>query len=62
VHRLDIPALVARLNAKPIVRVRSGAFVTALEGELFVLGPTQMGISRALHRVARLRREMLRQM
>jgi len=54
-HGLDIPALVARLNAKPIVRVESGAFVTALEGENLVLGPIQMGISRALHRASAVR-------
>ena len=58
-HHLDIPALVARLSAKPIIRIDSGMFVGGLANEIFVLGPTQMGIALAVRRMSAIRREAL---
>ena len=59
VHHLDIPALVARLSAKPFIRIDSGMFVGGPANEIFVLGPTQMGIALAVRRMSAIRREAL---
>jgi hypothetical protein len=59
VHQLDIPALVARLSAKPFIRVESGAFVGSLRGEEYILGPAQIGIARAVRKMTDIRREAL---
>jgi hypothetical protein len=57
VHRLDIPALVARLSAKPFIRVDSGMFIGSLGGEVYLLGTTRAGLPAAIRRMAELRRE-----
>jgi hypothetical protein len=59
VHALDIPALVARLSAKPFIRVESGAFAGSLFGEEYLLGTTQIGIACAVRKMTEIRREML---
>jgi hypothetical protein len=61
IHQLDIPALVARLSEKPSIRVESGVFVGRLANEVFVLGPAQIGIARAIHRMVEIRSEVLMQ-
>jgi hypothetical protein len=43
-HNLDIPAIVLKLNTKPVIRVEAGRFVTYLEGQRYVLGKTDAGI------------------
>jgi hypothetical protein len=56
-HNLDIPALVRRLNLKPLIRVQAGNFVGYLEDQQYLLGTTVEGISTAVRRMVRLCRE-----
>ena len=58
-HRLNIPAIAARLRAKPSIRVEAGSFVGRLGGEEYALGSTQAGVARAIHKMRELRQEML---
>jgi hypothetical protein len=57
-YRLDIPAIVRRLNSKPTIRVEAGRFVAYLEDERYVLGPTGAGIRPAIKEALRLCREV----
>jgi hypothetical protein len=59
VHRLSIPGIVARLSAKPCIRVEAGSFVGRLGGQEYDLGPTEAGLARAIRRMSELRREIL---
>ena len=54
VHNIDIPALVRRLNMKPMIRVEAGAFVGYLEAEQFWLGSIGEGIAPAVRKVVRM--------
>jgi hypothetical protein len=54
VHNLDIPALVRRLNTKPIIRVEAGAFVGYLESQQYRLGSTREGVQLAVRKMVRL--------
>ena len=56
-HNLDIPALVRRLNLKPMIRVQAGSFVGYLEDQQYLLGTTVEGVSTAVRRMVRLCRE-----
>jgi hypothetical protein len=56
-HQLDIPALVARLNRKPFIRINSDTFIGSLGGEEYLLGTTHAGLPAAVRRMERLRRE-----
>jgi len=58
VHQLNIRAIVARLSAKPSIRVESGAFVGRFGDQEYELGPTEAGVARAIRRMSQLRREM----
>jgi hypothetical protein len=58
VHGLDIPALVARLSAKPRIRVQSGKYVVRIREEEYALGSTEGGLAQAIRRVSDLRRQM----
>ena len=58
-HRLNVPAIVARLSAKPSIRVEAGSFVGRLHDQEYRLGPTQAGIARAIRKMNALRREAL---
>lgn len=53
-HNLDIPAIVRRLSAKPVIRVEAGAFVGYLEDEQYWLGLTGEGIVPAVRKMVRL--------
>src|SRR5450631_2137097 len=57
VHQINVREIVARLSAKPIIRVESGAFVGRFGEEEFTLGPTERGLIRAVRRMSQLRRE-----
>jgi len=57
VHHLHIGAMVARLSAKPLIRVESGAFVGRFGEEEYALGPTEAGLAQAIRRMSQLRRE-----
>lgn len=57
VHDLNISVIVARLSAKPIIRVESGTFVGYLGNREHVLGSTGLGLARAIGRMKELRRE-----
>jgi hypothetical protein len=58
VHQLNIRAIVARLSARPFIRVESGAFVGRFGDQEYELGPTEAGLARAIRRMSQLRREM----
>jgi hypothetical protein len=58
VNRLDIPAIVARLSAKPCIRVESGAFVGRFGDREYELGTTTGGLARAIRRMSELRQEI----
>lgn len=58
VHRLNIRIIVARLSAKPFIRVESGCFVGGVDGEEYELGSTQAGLARAIRRIRELRRQI----
>jgi hypothetical protein len=57
VHQVNVQAIVARLSAKPFIRVESGVFVGRLGGEGYDLGSTEAGLVRAIRRMSQLRRE-----
>jgi hypothetical protein len=57
VHRLNVPAIVARLSAKPWIRVESGRFVGRLGDQEYALGSTEGGVALAIRRMTELRRE-----
>ena len=59
VHQLNIPAMVARLSAKPWIRVDSGTFVGRFGDQEYALGSTEAGLARAIRRMRELRREVL---
>jgi hypothetical protein len=56
-HDLDIPAIVRRLNTKPVIRIEAGAFVGYLESRQYRLGPTGEGILPAVRKMIRLSAE-----
>lgn len=56
-HKLDIPAIVRRLNLKPAIRVEAGSFVTYLGDQRYVLGKTETGIRLAVREALQLYRE-----
>ena len=58
VHQLNILAIVARLSAKPLIRVESGTFVGRFGDQEYELGSTEAGVARAIHRMSELRREI----
>lgn len=54
VHNLDIPAIVRRLNLKPVIRIKGEAFVGYLEAEQFWLGSIREGIAPAVRKMVRI--------
>jgi len=58
VHQLNIRALVARLSAKPFIRVESGAFIGRFGDQEYELGSTEAGLARAIHKMSQLRQEI----
>jgi hypothetical protein len=57
VHQVNIRALVARLSAKPVIRVESGVFVGRFGDQVYALGSTEAGLARAVRRMSQVRRE-----
>ena len=57
-HHLNVPAIVARLSAKPLIRVASGAFVGRFGDQEYELGSTEAGVARAIRRMSELRPEI----
>jgi hypothetical protein len=53
-HNLDIPAIVARLNRKPFIRIETGMFIGYLEDQQYLLGMTEEGLASAVRRMTRL--------
>lgn len=51
VHNLDIPTIVRRLSAKPVIRVEEGAFIGYLNDDQFVLGFVQDGVAPAVKKM-----------
>jgi hypothetical protein len=58
VHHLDLPTIVARLSAKPCIRVESGIFVGRFGDQEYELGTTEAGLARAIRRMSAIRREI----
>ena len=56
VHQLNILAIVARLSAKPLIRVESGVYIGRFGDQEYALGPTEAGLVRAIRRMSELRR------
>ena len=56
VHQLNILAIVARLSAKPLIRVEAGSFVGRFQDQEYALGSTEAGLVRAIRRMSELRR------
>ncbi len=56
-HRLDIRVVVARLNAKPTIRIESGSFVGHYLGEAYTLGPVRIGVAAVVRQVLNVKRE-----
>ena len=56
-HDLDIPAIVRRLNTKPVIRIEADAFVGYLEDQQYRLGPIRDGILPAVRKMVRLAAE-----
>jgi hypothetical protein len=56
-HDLDIPAIVRRLNTKPVIRIEAGAFVGYLESQQYRLGSTREGIVPAVRKMIKLAAE-----
>src|SRR5205823_5406967 len=54
VHQLNIVAMVARLSAKPLIRVESGTFVGRVGDQVYALGSTEAGVARAIRRMREL--------
>src|ERR1035441_6547045 len=57
VHQVNLQAIVARLSAKPVIRVESGAFVGRFGEEAYALGKTEDGLVRAIRKISQVRRE-----
>jgi len=47
-HKIDIPAIVKRLNAKPTVKLRDGMFIATIDEECYFLGRAVDGLMPAL--------------
>ena len=56
-HNLDLPAIVRRLNTKPVIRVAHGTFIGFVNDQSFLLGHVQDGISHAVKQIVRVARE-----
>lgn len=56
-HSLDIRSVVARLNAKPSIRIELGSFVGRYGDEHYVLGPVQIGMRSAVRQILTIKRE-----
>ena len=56
VHRLSVREIVARLSAKPRIRVESGSFVGGFGEEEYKLGPVRGGLAQAIRRMTEFRR------
>jgi hypothetical protein len=56
-HRLDIQAIVRKLNAKLRIHVIAGSFVVDLGEDIYKLGPVQEGLDRALRKLEKIRFE-----
>lgn len=60
-HTVNVQAIVARLSAKPVIRVESGVFVGRFGEEEYELGAIEAGLARAIGRMSQLRRERERE-
>jgi hypothetical protein len=50
--------MVARLSAKPRIRVESGIFVGRFGDQEYELGSTEAGLARAIRKMSAIRREI----
>src|SRR5579862_4236421 len=58
VHQVNIRSIVARLSAKPFIRVESGVFVGRLGEEEYQLGSIEAGLAYAVRKMRQLRYEV----
>ena len=55
-HRVNIRAVVERLNTKPSIRIESGMFVGCYLDECYLLGSVQIGIRSAIAPILKIKR------
>ena len=55
-HQVDIAVIVRHLNTKPAIQIELGSFVTRYMGEVYVLGPVQIGLHSAVRQVLTIKR------
>jgi hypothetical protein len=58
-HRVELRAVVANLNEKPLIRIESGLYVSRYRGEEYVLGLLSVGLQAAVHKALAIKREDL---
>jgi hypothetical protein len=56
-HGLNLRGIVARLSAKPSIRVEAGVFVGRFGEEEYALGSTEGGLVQAVRKMRQVRRE-----
>ena len=59
-HKISVDQIVRRLNKRPLIRIESGFFVVRFIGERYEIGPTAIGLPRAMGIMTELRKEYLR--
>jgi hypothetical protein len=57
-HHLDLHGIVARLNAKPSIRIGLRAFVGRYAAEDYVLGPIEIGLRAAVRQMLTIKRKV----
>jgi hypothetical protein len=53
-YNLDIPELLRRLQAKPVMKVESGQLVAYLDSKEYIVGPVEIGFEEAVRQVKQL--------
>jgi hypothetical protein len=60
-HKISVAQIVHRLNDRPLIRIENGFFVGRFDGERYDIGPTAIGLLRAIRTMTELRKECIRE-
>lgn len=60
-HKITVDQIVRRLNNRPLIRIEQGFFVARFIDERYEIGPTAIGLERAVRIMTELRKEYLRE-
>jgi len=60
-HGISVAQIVRRLNDRPLIRIEDGFFIGRFNGERYDIGPTAIGLPRAIRTMTELRKECLRE-